>query len=103
MFVQFRHSTFKLADLKKLYDCCLEQLGSDWIGLYVHQKRFKEQICQKLGHDWSEYSESSDIYISHKKSVGAALAQTVNVQVTEDEAKKIIDMGLMLRRYILLQ
>ena len=41
-FVEFNHSTVKLADLSKLYDRCLNQLGSDWIGVYVHQKRFKE-------------------------------------------------------------
>ena len=31
------------------------------------------------------------------------MAQNVNLQVSEDEAKKIIDVGIMLRRYILLQ
>ena len=36
-FVEFNHSTFKLADLRKLYDRRLNQLGSDWIGVYVHQ------------------------------------------------------------------
>ena len=73
------------------------------IGVYVHQKRFKEHILEKLGPDWSEYSQGRDIYISHKMTVGAVLAQTSDLQVTEDEAKKIIDVGLMLRRYILLQ
>ena len=100
--VEFNNSTFKLADLRKLYDRRLNQLGSDWIGVYVHQKRFKEHILEKLGPEWSEYSEGRDVYVSHKKIVGAALAQNVNFQVSEDEAKKIIDIGIMLRRYILL-
>ena len=102
-FVEFNHSAFKLAELRKLYDRRLNQLVSDWIGVYVHQKRFKENISEKLGPDWSVYSEGRDVYVSHKKVIGAALAQNVNLQVSEDEAKKIIDVGIMLRRYILLQ
>ena len=87
-FVESNHSIFKLADLRKLYYRRLNQLGSDWIGVYVHQKRFKEHILQKLGPDWSEYSEGRDVCVSHKNAIGAALAQNVNLQVSEDEAKK---------------
>ena len=61
----------------------LEQLNSDWIRVYMHQKRFKENLLVKLGTGWSEYSEGRDVYISHKKTVGAAC-----LQVTEDEARK---------------
>ncbi|KAF4114423.1 hypothetical protein G5714_004646 [Onychostoma macrolepis] len=93
----------KLADLRKLYDRRLEQLGSDWSGTYVHQKRFKEHLLEKLGPEWSALSEGRDVYISHKKIVGAAVAQTSCLQVTEDEAKTIVEVGLMLRKYILLQ
>lgn len=102
-FMQFKQTIFKLAYLRKLYDRRLEQLQSDWIGVYVHQKRFKEHLLMKLGPDWSEYSEGRDIYISHKKTVGAALAHTADLEVTEDGATKIIEVGLMLRRHILLQ
>ena len=94
-FVEFNHSTFKLADLRKLYDRRLNQLVSDWIGVYVHHKRFKEHILEKLGPDWSEYLEDRDVYVSHKKIIGAELAQNVNLQVSEDEVKKIIDVSLM--------
>ena len=69
----------------------------------MHQKRFKEHILGKLGPNWSGYSEALDVYISLKKIIVAALAQNVNLQVSEDEAKKIIDVGIMLRRYIFLQ
>ena len=68
-FVEFNHSTIKLADLRKLYDRRLNQLVSDWIGVYMHQKRFKEHILEKLGPDWSEYSEGRDVYVSHKKII----------------------------------
>ena len=69
----------------------------------MHQKKFKEHIFEKIGPDWSEYSEGHDVYVSHKKIIGAALAQNVNLQVSEDEAQKIIDVGVKLRRYIFLQ
>ena len=69
----------------------------------MHQKRFKENILEKLGPDWSEYSDGHDVYVSHNKKIGAALAQNVNLQMSEDEAKKIIHVGIMLRRFILLQ
>ena len=80
--VQFNHSAFKLADLRKIDDCHLEQLGSDWIGVYMHQNRFKEHLLEKLGPEWFDYSEGGDVYISHKKKVGAALAQTAHLHVT---------------------
>jgi len=100
-FVQLNNSAFKLADLRKLYDRRLVQLDSDWIGSYVHPTRFKEHLLQKLGPDWSEYTEGRDIYISHKKTVGAALAQASRIHVSDDEAQKIVEMGIMLRQHIL--
>ena len=60
-------------------------------------------ILEKLGPDWSEYSEGRDVYVSHKKIIGAALAENVNLQVSKEETKKIIDVGIILRRYIQLQ
>lgn len=100
-FVQFNNSAFKLADLRKLYDRRLVQLDSDWIGSYVHPTRFKEHLLQKLGPDWSDYAEGRDIYISHKKTVGAALAQASRIHVSDDEAQKIVEVGLILCQHIL--
>ena len=75
---------FKLADLRELYDRRLEQRSSDWSGTYVHRKRFKELLLEKLRAEWSAFSEGHDVYTSHKKTVGAAVAQTSCLQVTED-------------------
>ena len=100
-FVQFNNSAFKLADLRKLYDRRLVQLDSDWIGSYVHPTRFKERLLMKLGPDWSDYTEGRDIYISHKETVGAALAQASRIHVSDDEAQKIVEVGLILRQHIL--
>ena len=43
------------------------------------------------------------MYLSHKQTVVAVLADTARVRVTEGEAEKIVHVGLMLRKYILLQ
>ena len=90
---KYNESTFKLADLRKFYD---RHLGSDWSGTYVHGVRFKEHLLKKLGPEWSAFSEGRDVFIAHKKTVGAAVAQTSCLQVTEDEAKNIVEVGLML-------
>jgi len=95
-FVQFNNSAYKLVGLRKLHDRHLVQLDSDWIGSYVHPMRFKEHQLQKLGPDWSEY-----IYVSHKTTVGAALAQSSCIHVSDDEAQKIVEVGLMLHQHIL--
>ena len=41
------------------------------------------------------------IYLFHKKTVGKVLAETSTLQVSEDEAKKIVEVGLLLRKYTL--
>ena len=99
--MQFNNSTLKLADLRKLYERRLVQLDSDWIGSFVHPTRFKEHLLQKQGPDWSEYTKVRDIYISHKKTVVAALAQASCIHVSDDEAQKIVEVSLILRQHIL--
>ena len=74
-FVKCNNSALKLSYLRSLYDRRIEQLESDWIGVYVHEKRFKEYLLEQLGPDWSEYSEGRDTYICNKTKVGALLAQ----------------------------
>ena len=41
--------------------------------------------------------------MQHKNTIAAALADTVRTQVTDEEAEKIVDVGLILRKYILEQ
>ena len=81
----------------------LKQLGSDWIEKCAHQTRFQEPILQKLRPDWSAYSKGPDVYISNKKTAGAALAKTVCLQVIEDDAEKRVEVGLMFWSYTLQQ
>ena len=101
--MRYNHSPHELSVLTRLYDQRLQILGSDWIGVNVHPTRFKEHLIKKLGPDWCAFHEGREVYISHKKTVGAALAETARLQVTEDEADKSVHVGLMLRKYIRLQ
>ena len=102
-FVKFNHFPYphKLSALRKLYDDRIQTLGSEWTGLNVHPSRFKDHLLKKLGSDWSAYNEGKEVYISHKKTVGVALAEIARPQVTEEEAEKIVDVAVMLRKYIL--
>lgn len=102
-YIQNNDNTHKLNDLKNLYHRRLEQLGSNWNEKCVHSGRLKDHLLKKLGPDWSAFSEGRNVYICHKKTAGAAVARTSCLQVTEEEAKSIVEVGLMLRKYILLQ
>ena len=102
-FVKFGQSPFKLSVLRNLYLERLKVVGSGWINTNIHPTRFKEHIIEKLGSDWSAFQQGREVYISHKQAVGEALAETARLQVTEDEAQKIVDVGLMLRKYVILQ
>lgn len=42
-------------------------------------------------------------FISHKKIIGAALADTASTQITADEVDKIVVIPVTLRKYTLLQ
>ena len=101
--MQYSYSPKKLSVLRRLYDQRLQIPDSDWIGVNVHSSRFKEHLLHKLGPEWCAFQEGKELYSSHKKTVGTALAETARLQVTEDKAEKIVQVGLMLRKYILLQ
>ena len=97
--MQYNHSPHKLSELRRLYDQRLQLLGSDWIGVNIHSTMFKEYLLNKLGDDWCAVQEGKEVYIAQKKTVGAALAE--NVKLTDDETSKIVEVDLMLRKYIL--
>ncbi|KAF5269349.1 hypothetical protein FQA39_LY08741 [Lamprigera yunnana] len=67
------------------------------------KKWFKEHLLKKLGSDWYSFNDGKEVYISHKKTIGANLADTSRTQVTEDEADKTVDVAVLLRKYIVFQ
>jgi len=101
-FVRYSHSP-RSSQFWEDYDQRLHILDSDWAGVNVHPTRFKEHLLHKLGPEWCAFQEGKEVFISHKKTVGAALAENTRLQMTEDEAEKIVEVGLILRKYVLLQ
>ena len=42
------------------------------------------------------------VYVSHKDTVSAAFANAVKAaEIGDDQAKKVIDVGLLMRKYLL--
>ncbi|KAF5301239.1 hypothetical protein FQA39_LY10825 [Lamprigera yunnana] len=89
--------------MKKWYESSLGAEKSDWVCAEIHSARCKEHLLKKLESDWYSFNDGKEVYISHKKTIGAALADTARTQVTEDEADKIVDVAVLLRKYILFQ
>ena len=57
----------------------MQRLDSDWIDVKIHSTRFKEHLLYKLGDEWCAFQEGKDVYISHKKTVGIALAESAHL------------------------
>ena len=64
--------------------------------------RFKDAILEKLGLDWQAYKSGKQVYIEHKTKIGEHLANVAQHQVTEEDACKIIEFGMIVRKYALL-
>ena len=102
-FMEHNKSSYTIAELCTMYEKRLKQVESAWLGGYIHATRFRSHLEEKLGPDWTSFSKGRDIYLSHKKTVGKVLSETCTLQVSEDEAKKIVEVGILLRKYTLLQ
>ena len=74
------------------------KLGKCFSLLNVHPTRFKEHLPAKLGPSCSAFQEGKEVYISHKTTTGTGLTEAARFQVTEDEAQRIVDIGVMLRK-----
>ncbi len=95
-----KRDVFKLSFLKKLYCERLEQLGHPYTA-ELHSTRFKEHLL-KLMPSWSIHSEGRQIFFSHKKTISAALAKEAETaEIGDNDARKIIEVGLMMRKYTL--
>lgn len=100
-YIQYTDNVMKLADLKKLYIRKLEELNSEWLSVTIHTTRFKEHILNKLGDDWEDFSSGRDIILSTKMKCGQVLMDSMERFVSEEEAKKIVEVGLLLRKHVL--
>ena len=101
-FIQYNESVMKVADLRKLYSQRLEQVGSDWLGIDIHPTRFKEHLLLKLGSEWEAFNKGRDVLLSTKTKASSLLSESLKHELSEEEAKKIVEVGLLLRKHILL-
>ena len=93
--------SLKLAELIQLYEQRLLSLNSEFCEKPIHSTRFKNHLLEKLGTSWSAHKKGRDILISHNTSIGDALADSVRSYVSDEEALAIVNVGLILRKYIL--
>jgi len=100
-FVQDNESVMKLTDLRKLYSQRLQQVGSDWLMVKIHLTRFKEHLLSKLGSEWQAFTKGRDVLLSTKTKAGSVLSESLTRGLSEEEAEKIIEVGLLLRKQIL--
>ena len=57
---------------------------------------------EKLGTDWHAYNKGIHVYIEHKTKIGEILVNAAQHQVSEEDAHKIIEFGMIVRKYALL-
>lgn len=56
----------------------------------------------KLGGEWEAFTKGRDVLLSSKTKVGSLLSESLTQELSEEEAKKIVEVGLLLRKHILL-
>ena len=100
-FIKYKDSETKLVDLKSLYEQRLIQVGSRWVGKTVHSTRFKEHLLQKLGDRWQFFKSENgkNLVLSRNENSAEVLLEHMS---SEDEAQRIVEVGLLLRKDILL-
>ena len=100
-FIKHRKSELKLVDLKSLYKQRLIQVSSNWVGKTVHSTRFKEHLLQKLGNQWQFFKSENgkNLVLSRNENSAEVLLEHMSL---EEEAQKIVEVGLLLRKHILL-
>ena len=99
-YIQHQRCAVKLVDLRTLYLKRLVEKKSEWIDTPVNATRFKEHLLDKLGDEWQCFQESKYVILSPKSNTAEVLMDDLK-NLTEKECKKIIDVGLLLRKYVL--
>ena len=67
----------------------------------MHQMRFKEHLLPRLGGEWQAFAKGLDVFLTSKATIGSLLSESISQDLSKDEAKKIIEVGRILRRQIL--
>ena len=99
-YIKHKDIEMKLVDLKTLYEQRLIQINSQWVGENVHATRFKDHLIGKLGDGWQVFKSENgkNVILSRNENVAEVLLDHMNA---EDEAQQIVEVGLLLRKKIL--
>ena len=100
-YIQHNNNAIRLSDLQKLYSQHLQQVGSSWSTVSIQPTWFKEHLLQRLGGEWQAFAKGRDVFLTSKATVGSLLSELISQDLSEDEAKKIVEVGLISRRQIL--
>ena len=100
-FIQMQVGVVKLSDMKRLYSQRLRNIKSDWENLTVNSTRFKEHILKRLGDGWHAFNKGKEVLISNNFTTSSVLMEAVKQGLTEDDATKIVEVGLLVRKHIL--
>ena len=101
-YIKHKDCEMKLVDLKALYEQRLNQVNSKWVGRNVHATRLKDHLLEKLGDSWQSFKPENgkNVILSRKDNAAKVLLEHMNDD-SEDEAQKIVEVGLLLRKHIL--
>ncbi|KAF5288011.1 hypothetical protein FQA39_LY15540 [Lamprigera yunnana] len=99
--VKCNNSPQKVTQMRKWYENRLETEKSYWVCPQVHFTGFNEHLLKKLGLDWYLFNDGKEVIFP--KTICADLADTARTQVSEDEAYQIVDVAVLLKKYILFQ
>ena len=94
--VQNNESVMKLTDLRKFYSQQLQQVDSDCLKMEIPLTRFKEHLLMNLGDEWQAFTKGRDVLLSTKSKTSSLLSDSLTQDVSEDKAKKIVEVALLL-------
>ena len=100
-YIKFQSATVKVADMMQLYVDKLEDVDSKWKQKVINSSRFKDTLLDMLGPDWSSHKHGKFTYIANSTNVAKAVKTEFQHQVTDCEADKIVEVALILRKYVL--
>ena len=100
-YMQDKFCAFKLTEIHDLYEKRLGQLKSQWLDISINKSRFKEHILEKLGSEWDGSKSGKYVILSPKSYASDVLMSHLNEELSDNEAEKIVSVGMLLRKYIL--
>ena len=88
----------QLSQLIKLYKDRFKHLHQIDDDFYIHETRFLEKMLDLLGSGFSSFRAGKFIMISKDAKTGEILNESLNNPITQSEAMKIVEVGLIMHR-----